>query len=226
MFLAIADNRELDGVARGEFANKCREGAGAADFDSVNFRDDVASFEAGFFGGAAGDDGVLAGGRVEISAARDREFVGFGDVGREVDVVGAEVGAGGIAAGDEVFEHAFHAGDRNSETDAVGVGAGRGVDADDFASSVDERAAGVASVDGGVGLNHVGQVFVRGHVAAVGGQRAAGAGDDAGSDSVLVLAEGVADSDDLLAGVDGLRVAEGDGWKVFSVFNFEESDVV
>ena len=226
MFLAVADNRELDGVAGGEFANEGRKGASAADFDAVNFRDDVASFEASFFGGTTGGDWVLAGGRVEVGAARDGEFVGFGDVGREVDVVGAEVGAGGIAAGDEVFEYAFHARDRNSETDAVGVGAGRGVDADDFASSVDERATRVASVDGGVGLNHVGQVFVRGHVAAVGGQGAAGAGDDAGSDGVLILAESVADSDDLLAGVDGLRVAECDGWKVFSVFNFEESDVV
>ena len=71
VFLVVADNCELDGVARGEFANEGREGAGAADFDAVNFRDDVASFEASFFGGAAGGDGVLAGGRVEIGAARD-----------------------------------------------------------------------------------------------------------------------------------------------------------
>ena len=69
MFLAVADNCELDGVAGGEFADEGGESAGAADFDAVNFRDDVASFEAGFFGGAAGGDGVLTGGCVEIGAA-------------------------------------------------------------------------------------------------------------------------------------------------------------
>lgn len=69
MLLAVADNRELDGVAGGEFANEGREGASAADFDAIDFCDDVASFEAGFFGGTTGGDGILAGGRVEIGAA-------------------------------------------------------------------------------------------------------------------------------------------------------------
>lgn len=69
MFLAVANDGELDGVAGRKFANEGSESAGATDFDAVNFRDDVASFEAGFVGGATGCDGREISGRVEIGAA-------------------------------------------------------------------------------------------------------------------------------------------------------------
>ena len=59
----------------------------------------------------------------------------------------------------DIFKHAFDAGDGNGETDAVGAGAGGGIDANDFAGGVDEWPAGVAGVDGGVSLDHVGEGF-------------------------------------------------------------------
>ena len=46
------------------------------------------------------------------------------------------------------------------------------------------------------------------------------------SDGVLVLAEGVADSDDGLAGIDSLRIAEGDGRKVANVIDLEIGNIV
>lgn len=42
----------------------------------------------------------------------------------------------------------------------------------------------------------------------------------------MVLAEGVADGDDLLAGVNGLGVAESDGREVGNIFDFEKGDVI
>lgn len=226
VFLAVANDGELDGVVRGELADKGSEGAGATDLDAVNFRDDIALFETGFVGSATGRDGREIGCCIEIGAIRNGEFVGFGDVRSEVDVIGAGVSSSDFAGRDEVLESAFDARNGDGEADAVGVGAGRSVNTDNFASSVDEWAAGVAGVDGGVGLDHVGEVLGGGEIAAIGGEGAAGARDDAGSDSVLILAESIADSDDLLAGVDGLGVAESDSREIGDVFNFEEGDVV
>lgn len=103
MFLTVTDDSELDGVARSKLADESGESAGATDFDAVDLCDDVAFFQASFVGGAAGSDGVHASGRVEVGAAHDGEVVGFGDVGSEVDVVGAGVSAGGGAGGNEAF---------------------------------------------------------------------------------------------------------------------------
>ena len=47
--------------------------------------------------------------------------------------------------------------DRDGEADAVAVGGDRGVDPDDVAVGVEQRAAGVAGVDRGVGLDQVGE---------------------------------------------------------------------
>src|ERR1700704_2714580 len=60
------------------------------------------------------------------------------------------------AIGHEIVRDAFGAVDRNGEADAGGGAAGRvdrGVDADHFTARIDQRAAGVAAIDGGVGLN-------------------------------------------------------------------------
>src|SRR6202040_2385034 len=60
------------------------------------------------------------------------------------------------AVGHEVVRNALGAVDGNGEADACGGAArrvNRGVDADDFAVRIDERAAGIAAVDGGVSLN-------------------------------------------------------------------------
>lgn len=203
MLVVITNDGELDGVARGEFADESGEGASATDFNAIDFGDDIACFQAGFFGGATGGDGVYIASSEKIGALGNGEFVGFGDIGREVNIVGTEIGPGSLAGGNEIFEHAFDAGNGDGEADTVGVGAGGGVDADDLASGIDKRAARVAGVDSGVSLDHIGEVFGGGHITIVGSERATSTGDDTGSNSVLVLAKGVADGNDLLAGVDG-----------------------
>jgi len=60
------------------------------------------------------------------------------------------------AVGHQIVSNAFGTVDRNGEADAGSGAGGRvdgGIDADDFAARIDQRAAGVAAVDGGVGLN-------------------------------------------------------------------------
>ena len=78
----------------------------------------------------------------------------------------------------------------------------RGVDADDPAAAVDERAAAVAGVQGGVGLDDVVH-----QVAGDAAQRPAQGADDAGGDGRFE-AERAADGDDELADAQLRRVAE------------------
>src|SRR5205085_4103098 len=81
--------------------------------------------------------------------------------------------------------------DGNGEADVLGpVGGDGGVDADDLTGRVDQRPAGVAGVDGGVGLDHAGEVV----------DRAVEGGDDAARHGgVTPQPEGVADGDDVVA---------------------------
>ena len=75
----------------------------------------------------------------------------------------------------------------------------RGVDADDLAGHVQQRAAGVAGVDRGVGLDHVGEGDA---VLLV--ERAAGGRHDAGRHRRAAgQVEGVADGDELVADLRG-----------------------
>jgi len=60
------------------------------------------------------------------------------------------------AVGDEIVRDTLGGVDGDGETDARGCAGGRvdsGVDADDFAVGIDERASGISAIDGGVGLN-------------------------------------------------------------------------
>ena len=162
------------------FAEQSAERTISAELNSVDGDDDVGFFEAGGVGGAVFDDFG------DISAEINWQV--FFEGGGSVDgtIGNASVGAGGGASGEETFKHALDAGNRDGEPEAVAFG-DSGVDADDFAGGVDERAARVARVDGGVGLYHVGQrlgVLVR----AVGGDEGAtSAANDARGDAVLVL---------------------------------------
>ena len=87
-----------------------------------------------------------------------------------------------------------------------------GVDADQFAVGVDERAAGVAGVDGGVGLDEVARL------ARVVGVRigAIECADNAARDGELEVAEGAAESEHGLAGMEFGGVAPGDAGQVLS----------
>ncbi len=70
----------------------------------------------------------------------------------------ADPAADDAAVGDDVAEHAAHHVHRNGEADALDadvLGDDGGVDADQRAARIDQRAAGVAEVDGRVGLDEV-----------------------------------------------------------------------
>ena len=107
-----------------------------------------------------------------------------------------------------LLHHADGGVDRDGEADAL-VAAGLRVDllvdADHFAVGVEQRAAGVAGVDRGVGLDAAGDGGAVGRL-----QLAVGRGDDAARERE-VEAERVADGDDFLADGDLGRVAELDG---------------
>ncbi len=55
-FFTIADDGELDGVARGVFADEGGNGASFADGNAVDFGDDIFFFQARFVGWAIDDD--------------------------------------------------------------------------------------------------------------------------------------------------------------------------
>ena len=129
---------------------------------AVDGRDDVAGLEAALRGRAARDDRVTrarsgrAGGR-DPGAVRDRQAVGLLD-GR-VDGLEAdpEVRTGQGLAGRRLGHERAGDVDRDREADALGVAGGGGVDADDLSARIEQRAAAVAGVDRGVGLDEVAQ---------------------------------------------------------------------
>ena len=212
----------MDGIAGFVFADERGERGRSADFDAVDGGDDVFVFQAGFVGGGVFLDGggvVFSGRVIDIGAGVDRKLVLFGDAGGNSKVIDAKEGAGGGAGFEKLGEHAFDARDGDGEAEIV-ARAGGGIDTDDFACGVDERATGVAGVDGGVGLNKVGKIFV-GRIGGVGGgDGAAGAGDDAGGDGVGELTESVTDGDNLLTDGNGFGIAEFDGSEVAGVVDF------
>src|SRR5262249_56307776 len=83
---------------------------------------------------------------------------------------------------------------------AAGGGDDRGIDADHLAVEVEQGAAGIAAVDGGVGLNVI--------VVGAGIDVAVARRDDAGRDGAAE-AERVADGDDPFAQPQLVRIAEG-----------------
>jgi hypothetical protein len=81
-------------------------------------------------------------------------------------------------------------------------------DADELALEVEEGAAAIAVVDGGIGLDEA----VLAH--AVHRARAPEAADDPGGDGALELGKRVADRDDRLAQREGVGIADADGGQV------------
>ncbi len=105
--------------------------------------------------------------------------------------------------------------------EGAAAGDDEGVDADQFAMRVDQRAAGVAGVDGGVGLDEVaGLAAVFG--VGVGPIKRA---DDAAGDGELEVAEGAAEGKHGLAGMQLGGVAPGDAGQVGGV-DLDDGQVV
>ena len=84
--------------------------------------------------------------------------------------------------------------DGDGEADVLGAGDDGGVDADDLAAGVDQRPAGVAGVDGGVGLDEVVERMTPSLIA-----RSLAETMPAGDAGVAAQVEGVADGDHVVA---------------------------
>ena len=114
--------------------------------------------------------------------------------------------------------------DREADADVAALaaeapaadGRDRGVDPDDLAVEVDQRAAGVAGVDGGVGLDRVDVGAVARTALAAGGHRPVLGADDAARHRAG-QAERRADRDDRVADDDAVGVAERQGRQVLGV---------
>jgi len=185
---------------------------GVADGFAIELGDDVAATEAGTVGGTArgdfGEEG--AGGFLEVEFAGE----GGGDVlGQDTEVTAVD-----LAVGDEGFEDiAAHVGG-DGETDAL-IAAGTrddgGIDPDQAAIGIDECAAGVAGIDGGIGLDEV--LVGKPEGGATGGA------DDAHGDG-LADAERIADGEGDVADLNDVAVGEGGGRELVGV-NFQDGDV-
>src|SRR5262249_26300876 len=136
----------------------------------------------------------------------------------------AEEGAVDATVGDQVVRDGFCGVDGNGEADARGRTARRedgGVDADDFAVRIDERAAGIAAIDGSVGLNG----FI--DEGGLAGLHGAAEGTDDASGQRALEAEGIADSENLLADLQSARIPEREHSEFFAFgVNLDEGDVV
>ena len=135
--------------------------------------------------------------------------------GRHGHAGNAHVGlSGNIAVLDQVGDDVLHIVDGDGEAQALHIGAGAGGavfgggDADDLPVAVEQGAAGVARVDGAVGLKHVHRGGV---IAGAGGNEPVQSGDEAVGEGVCQLAQGVADGHHGLAHLQLVGVAQGHG---------------
>ena len=158
---ALADDDDVDLLADRGVGHHARQILRLLDVLAVELDDDVAGLDARRLRRAlvvdAGDQG----------AARGLDVEAFGDlVGDGLDA-DAEPAAAQLAELPELIDHAGHRLRGHREADADRAAGGRddqGVDADHFAVEVEQRAAGIAAVDGGVGLDVV-VIGTRGDIA-------------------------------------------------------------
>src|SRR6185312_13323611 len=129
----------------------------------VEFDDDIAVLQTSFVRRT-----------IRNHVANQRALVVFeiklaGEIGCEALNHHAEITAGDVTGLDEAFHHGPSEIGRNGEADtliAAGTAQDGGVDADQTAINIDKRTAGIAGVDGGIGLDEVFIIFDA-HVAAV-----------------------------------------------------------
>jgi hypothetical protein len=179
LLAAVSDEGDVDLVAGAALAELAEEVLDGVQGLVVELGEDVAGLDAGGGGGAAVDhlQDQDAGGLVEAELG--------GHVAGHLDWLDAEEGVGGAAGAEEVGDHVDGGGGGDGEPDGdralrgwdVGV-----ADADDLAAAVDQRAAGVARGDRGVGLDEVDQRADA--LLSRAGDPTVEAGDDAGGDGV------------------------------------------
>jgi hypothetical protein len=138
--------------------------------------------------------------------------------------IGAQRRAADAAVLDQVLRNAARGVDRNREADAGSGSAGRedrAVDADYLAVRIEQRAAGISAVDGGIGLNG----FV--DESGVAGLHGAAERADDASGECAGETEGIADSEGALAHDEIARVAQRERREVVALgIDLNQSDVV
>jgi len=178
---------------------------------AIGFENNVAEERAVGRFGEAGETGIIRGG----AGLNDSDGEAFDILRREealgesvIEAADADATADVMSVGDDVGNNAVGGVDGDGETDAgpgAGGGVDGGVDADESSGGIEERAAGVAGVNGGIDLDDVFD-----EASGFAGDGAVERGDDAGGES-FVEAEGVADGEDglsdleVVAGADGKR---------------------
>ena len=168
----------------------------AVDGLAVEARDHVELLDPGLGGRRAGDDVVDE----HSLAILDAELRGH--LAREGADLDAEVATLDAPLGDELSADPLGEVDRDCEADplvAAVVGGDRRVDPHHLTGEVDQRSAGVARVDGGIGLEELGPL----HAA----EFAPLAADDPRADGRLQL-EGIADGDHPIADLHLVGVAK------------------
>ncbi len=189
-----------------------------ADRLAVHGRDDIILFQPGLLGGASGLDGIDHG---ALARREVEELAGVlvDRLGKDADAQPAPDDlALVLELEDDFLSHVRGDGEADADAPAAHApGQDVAVDADDLALHVDERPAGVAPVDGRVGLDEVLVVVVaQAELAALGA-------DDPRRDGVL-HAEGIADGQDPFSDLDLGRVAElGEGGGLG--FDLDQGDV-
>ncbi len=161
---------------------------------TITFKDDIAFFDAGNSPGGAGDDTGAVGGFADDKRAVVGGKVSFSfEVFINGQVADTEEWFANAAVFFEVFQVAVGGVNGNGKADVLGAVDDGGVDADDAASGVKKRTAGVARIDGGVSLDKAAHFLNGGGGVNLGANGTGKAGDNASGDSVAEKAKGVAD---------------------------------
>src|ERR1700676_309650 len=164
-FFAAKIDGQRDGVTRAFAIQQDVEVKRTGDFLAVNRDDEVATDGDSLHPGAhyaIPSADTCYGGRSTFGrrfyqqAFLRGQIQRFGQLAAHGDSLHAEKRLANTAFGHQVVRDTFGAVDRDSEADARGSAAGRedrGVDTNDFAVRIEERAAGIAAIDGRVRLN-------------------------------------------------------------------------
>ena len=166
---------------------------------AVQANDDVAGFDPRFGGSGVWQHFTDEGAALNVEVHR------LGDIGAHFHAFNAQQAALDFAKLNELVGEGFRHVARDGEADADAAAArrqDRGVDPDKLAVEVQQRAAGVAAVDGGIGLDEILQPF-KVQAAAAKGRDNAGCGG-------LAKAERVADGDGEVADAQFIGVSNGD----------------
>src|SRR3989338_6173279 len=211
---SVAHQPGRDNFAGRQVGHGFQHGVPVVDGLIVYRNQDIAGLDACLFRRAVADD---FGDQHTLGAAK---LEGFGQFRSQFLHPRADPAARHGAALDDLLHGLFDDAGGNGETDAERAAIrriDRAVDADQVAAHVHQRAAGIAWVDRGVGLDETLKGVQPQMIALE-------CADDANGDS-LPHAERVADGEHHIAHLRLLRVTEGDGGKLAGQFDLDDGEV-